>query len=380
MKVNKTLTEDFYWITYFNDKYEKNVIHLIESISKYSNRKCILYGINYDYQLPEEFLTSNQFIVKRIEIEKGDIDLRGRDASILSSKPKILADAIDTFPKNKFVYIDTDCYITVNADGVNKYFKDLENYPLINSHIHDRIFTRGIVEGEEWTSSVDILAKKIDVEICIFPRRKANLIVFDGSSKWFFEEQMEIYHKYKNTEDGIFGLHDEDSANVLLSKYKLPKCLPLCDVEETNVISTQEMTDTSNQFHMTKNISSECKLPEHSNDIITFHQLKTQEDFDDIKDNYGITVLDNEEVLIYYNNNTIVWKNNWKGNKKIGENVDFLIKNINEEIIEVLPNQNLYNYLTFYISNLNLNEGFYVIEIIKTNSREKIYNNLIEIK
>jgi hypothetical protein len=191
---------------------------------------------------------------------------------------------------------------------------------------------------------------------------------------------MEIYHKYKNTEDGIFGLHDEDSANVLLSKYKLPKCLPLCDVEETNVISTQEMTDTSNQFHMTKNISSECKLPEHSNDIITFHQLKTQEDFDDIKDNYGITVLDNEEVLIYYNNNTIVWKNNWKGNKKIGENVDFLIKNINEEIIEVLPNQNLYNYLTFYISNLNLNEGFYVIEIIKTNSREKIYNNLIEIK
>ena len=378
--MKKYFNEDFYWVTYFNDKYKKNVINLIESISKYSNRKCILYSVNFDYHLPNKFAHNGQFIIKRIDIEEGNIDSRGRDENIISCKPSILFNVIDTFPENKFVYIDTDCYITVNADVINKYFKDLENYPLINSHIHDRIFTSGIVEGEEWTSSVDILAKKMGIEISIFPRRKTNIIVFDKNSKWFMKECKEIYNKYKNTEEGIFALHDEDTINAMLSKYKMDKSLPLCDVEETNVISTQEMTDTSKKFHMTKNISPECKLPEHSNDIITFHQLKTQEAFDDIKDNYGITVLDNEEVLIYYNNNTIVWKNNWKGNKKIGENVDFLIKNINEEIIEVLPNQNLYNYLTFYISNLNLNEGFYVIEIIKTNSREKIYNNLIKIK
>lgn len=378
--MKKYFINDFYWVTYFTKSYSDIAINLIESISKYSNRKCILYGINYDYQLPEEFLTSNQFIVKRIEIEKGDIDLRGRDASILSSKPKILADAIDTFPENKFVYIDTDCYITVNADGINKYFKDLENYPLINSHIHDRIFTSGIVEGEEWTSSVDILAKKIDVEICIFPRRKANLIVFDGSSKWFFEEQMEIYHKYKNTEDGIFGLHDEDSANVLLSKYKLPKCLPLCDVEGTNNLSVKEMTDTSQKFHMTGNISPWCKLPEHTDDIITFHQLKTHEDFDNIKDGYNNTVLDFKEMLVTYNNNTIVFiKNSLLTKKQINENVDFVIKDLKGNVVNRLNNQELFNYFTFYLSNIPLTNSLYIIEIIKTNSKIKIYNNLLKI-
>ena len=375
----KYFSDDFYWVTYFTESYSNNAKNLIESLSKYSNRKCILYSVNFDYQLPNEFLNKEQFIIKRIDIEKGDVDRKGRDVSIVSSKPQVLADVCNIFPESRFVYIDTDCYITINADGVNKYFKDLENYPLINSHIHDRIFTSNVVKGEDWSSTVDILAKRVGVEVCVFPRRKCNLMVFDGFSKWFFEEQMEMYHKHKHTEDGIFGIYDEDSANVVLSKYKLFKCLPLCDVEETNNLSIKAMTDPSTPFHMTENISLNCKLPEHSNDIITFHQLKTQEDFDDIRDNYGITVLDSEEILVHYNNNTINWKNNWKGVKSIDENVDFLLKNINEEVIGVLRNQNLYKYLTFYISNLNLNEGYYVTEIVKTNSKEKIYSNLLKV-
>jgi hypothetical protein len=378
--MKKYFINDFYWVTYFTKSYSDIAINLIESISKYSNRKCILYSVNFDYLLPDEFTHSDQFIIKRIEIEDGDLDFRGRDVGILSSKPKILFDAIDTFPKDKFVYIDADCYITVNADGINKYFKDLENYPLINSHIHDRIFMSNIVEGEEWSSTVDILAKKIGIEICIFPRRKTNLIVFDGSSKWFFEEQMELYHKYANTEDGIFGLHDEDSANVLLSKYKLPKCLPLCDVEGTNNLSVKEMTDTSQKFHMTGNISPWCKLPEHTDDIITFHQLKTQEDFDNIKDSYNNTVLDCKEMLVTYNNNTIVFiKNSLLTKKQINENVDFVIKDLKGNVVNRLNNQELFNYFTFYLSNIPLTNSLYIIEIIKTNSKIKIYNNLLKI-
>ena len=130
MRVNKTLTEDFYWITYFNDKYEKNVIHLIESISKYSNRKCILYSVNFDYQLPDGFAYHDQFIIKRINIEEGNIDSRGRDENIISCKPSILFNVIDDFPKEKFVYIDTDCYITANADGIKEYFKDFSCFAL----------------------------------------------------------------------------------------------------------------------------------------------------------------------------------------------------------------------------------------------------------
>ena len=39
--------------------------------------------------------------------------------------------------------------------------------------------------------------------------------------KELFQEQLEMYEKHKNSQPGIFALHDEDSANVILSKYKL---------------------------------------------------------------------------------------------------------------------------------------------------------------
>ena len=374
----KNTINDFYWVTYFSESYSNIVINLIKSIFKYSNRKCILYSVNFDYQLPNEFAHNGQFIIKRIDIEEGNIDSRGRDENILSCKPKILSNVIDLFPKGKFVYIDTDCYITANADGVDGYFKELENYPLINSHMHDRIYNRGLIVGEEWTSSVDILAKKMGVEICIFPRRKANLIVFDGNSKWYWEECGEIYYQYKNTEEGIFALHDEDIINAMLSKYKMDKCLPICDVERTNQISIEESIENSDFF--TPNISQNIKLPKHTNDIITFHLLKTQEEFDGVKNNYGNSVVDCEEVLVTYNNNTIFFtKNSFLTNKIIDENVDFVVKNLEGDIITRLNNQNLFHYSTFYISNFNLNGGLYVVEIVKTNNREKIYNNLLQI-
>jgi len=375
----KNTINDFYWVTYFSESYSDIVINLIESIFKYSNRKCILYSVNFDYHLPNKFAHNGQFIIKRIDIEEGNIDSRGRDENIISCKPSILFNVIDDFPKEKFVYIDTDCYITANADGVKEYFKDLENYPLVNSHMHDRLYNGGLIDGEEWTSSVDILAKKMGIEISIFPRRKTNIIVFDKNSKWFMKECKEIYNKYKNTEEGIFALHDEDTINAMLSKYKMDKSLPLCDVERTNQISIEESIQNSDFF--SSDISQNVKLPKHTNDIITFHQLKTQEEFDDIKDNYSNSVIDCEEVLVTYSNNTIFFtKNSFFTNKIIDENVNFVVKNLKGDIITRLNNQNLFHYFTFYSSNIFLTDELYIIEIVKTNSKGKIYNNLIKIK
>ena len=66
--------------------------------------------------------------------------------------------------------------------------------------------------------------------------------------------------------------------------------------------------------------------------------------------------------------------------KQINENVDFIIKTVEGKILYTLNNQNLFQYNTFYISDIIINGGLYVIEIVKTNSKEKIYNNLIKIK
>jgi hypothetical protein len=379
-RYDKKFIEDFYWVFGFTKNYSETIPFLLESIHKYSTRKCVIYTINFDYDLPKKFLTSKQFIVRKIYVEEGKKDSRGRDENIISCKPKLMIDVIDLYPEKKFIFIDSDVYLTTSADDISKYFDILENYPLINSHTHDRLYLRGLIEGEEWTSTVDILAKKADVEVKVFPRRKTNVIMFDRNSKWFFEEQIEIYEKYKETEPGILSLHDEDSANVILSKYDLQKCLHLCDIEETNDIEMSKFTDLNHPFHFT-GLSSSLKLPKNQNDIVVFHGLKDEKRFKDIQKVYGNKVLDCEEIQIKYENNTILFeKNSFLDTKSIEEPVDFIIKNKSGDVVSFLANQNLLNYWIFYISDIFLDDEYYHIEIVKSYSKQKIYNNILYTK
>jgi hypothetical protein len=379
-RYDKKFVDDFYWVFGFTENYSSTVKYLMESIHNYSNRKCIVYTINFNYELPEKFVTSEQFILRRIDIEEGKKDHRGRDENIISSKPKLMIDVVNHYPNNKFIFIDSDCYLTVAADNISSYFKNIGNYPLINSHIHDRLYLCNIREGEDWTSTIDILADKVGVEVCVYPRRKTNVILFNDRCKWFFEEQIKMYDEYKDSEIGIFTLHDEDSANIVLSKYKMHNNIHLCDIEETADIEMEKFTNLNHPFHMT-GISEFVKLPKHQNDITVFHGLKTKERFDEIQKVYGNTVLDCEELLVTYSNNTILFeKNSFLSSKKINENVDFIISDLNGNIIEKLENQQLMNYWVFYISNVFLDQKTYIIEVIKTNSKIKIYNNLLTIQ
>ena len=379
-RYDKKFVDDFYWVFGFTENYSSTVKYLMESIHNYSNRKCIIYTINFNYELPEKFVTSEQFILRRIDIEEGKKDHRGRDENIISSKPKLMIDVVNHYPNNKFIFIDSDCYLTVAADNISSYFKNIGNYPLINSHIHDRLYLCNIREGEDWTSTIDILADKVGVEVCVYPRRKTNVILFNDRCKWFFEEQIKMYDEYKDSEIGIFTLHDEDSANIVLSKYKMHNNIHLCDIEETADIEMEKFTNLNHPFHMT-GISEFVKLPKHQNDITVFHGLKTKERFDEIQKVYGNTVLDCEELLVTYSNNTILFeKNSFLSSKKINENVDFIISDLNGNIIEKLENQQLMNYWVFYISNVFLEQKTYIIEVIKTNSKIKIYNNLLTIQ
>ena len=166
----KTYLEDFYWVTHFTKNYEPLLQVLINSIEQFSNRKCILYTINYTSDLA--FKLSNQFIVRRLDIELGELNAKGKYDNVLSLKPSILKDVVEYLPKSKFVYVDTDISLTVNADSIIKYFSHLDNFPLINSHTHDRIVVKNLIEGEEWSSSLNILADATGDSVHVFPRRK----------------------------------------------------------------------------------------------------------------------------------------------------------------------------------------------------------------
>jgi SAM-dependent methyltransferase len=368
----KDLVDDFYWVTYLTENYENLAKVLYESIYKFSSRKCVVYTVNYISDL--SYKSNEQFIFRRIDIDFGEKDSSGRYTGILNLKPSILSDVVDFMPNDNFVYVDTDCYLNVSADIVVKYFKMLDNYPLLNSHIHDRLFAKD--ESGEWFSTLDVLSEATGTPIIIFPRRKANLMLFNSKSKWIFDEQIKLYEDYKDSRPNIFRLHDEDAINILLSKYNLTKSLPIIDMEESSFIDMNKFMNYS--YNLTQ-ISSHAVLPINSNDIIIFHGFKNANFIENINTDHLPSVIEHNRFSISYENNTLLFKRySFLNDKKIQSPVHFKVKKMNGDIIYELNNQDLYRYWLFYIGNCFLEKNSYIIQI-EDNLNNIIFNKIIKI-
>lgn len=380
-KYDKKYVEDFYWVAGFTENYSNLIYYLLESLNKYSNRKCVLYTINFNYNIPEEFVSSDQFIFRRIDIPFGVKDFRGRDQNILNLKPKLMIDVIDNFPDKKYVFVDTDIYVTTGSDDLSKYFNFLENYPLINSHCHDVILLSGYYD-QPWTSSLHLLFKEMGIDRePVAPRRKTNVVLFDERSKWFFEKQIEIYNEHKNKDiPALFALHDEDTANAILTLHDFNKCLPLLDIEESYNLDINKFHNYSYNI-VTNWVSPSVMLPKNENEIIFFHGFKNNEDFYKIGQDYGNSVLDCEELVIEYKNNSLVIeKNSFLSTKKNIGFVDFIVKDLNRKTLFVMENQNLFGYWYFFISDFYLSPGKYTLELFKKENNHKIFRNVFEVK
>jgi hypothetical protein len=128
-------------------------------------------------------------------------------------------------------------------------------------------------------------------------------------------------------------------------------------------------------------ISQSVSLPQNQNDIAVFHGMKNVEAFERIQKKYGNSVLDCEEILIYYVDNTVFFeKNSFLTTKNIEGEFDFILKDKEGNIVQRLSNQILKKYWIFYISNIDLPKGEYFVEIIQTQTKNKIYNNLLKIQ
>ena len=372
----KTYQDDFYWVTHFTENYEPLLSVLIDSIKRFSNRKCILYTVNYTSNLA--FKLTDQFIVRRLDVELGELNSKGKYDNVLSLKPSILSDVTEFIPNSKFVYVDTDIALTVNADTITRHFNQLENFPLINSHTHDLITVQGIVDGEDWSSPINILGEATGVPIHVYPRRKTNIIVFNNECKWFFDEQVELFYQYRGTRQGIFALHDEDSANLLLNKYNYTKCLPLSDMEE---ISHIDMEKFHNYSYASAAVSTNLILPKHENDVLTFHGFKNPKFGDRLKEDYHKKVLSQDDFLVRFNpkDNRFNWiKNLFLGSKEIQPIVRFEVLKDNK-VLWTLHNQKIFNFWGFFISDCPIEEGYYDMRIVEEESNRVIYKNTIKL-
>lgn len=371
---HKKYEDDFMWVTYLTKEYEPIAKTLFESIKKYSNRKCLVYTVNYTADL--QYKMSDQFIIKRIDISKeGDrLDNSGRSFNTITAKPAILENSIITFPNKTFVFIDADSYITVSADCIHHTFTDLENYPISNSHVHDVIYLN---YNNERINSLHQLGEELGIEICIFPRRKTNIMIYDYRSLWFFREQMQVYYDHKDSNKlGIFGFYDEDTLNVLLSKYRFTKCLPVVDIEER---ITVDVTAYYNYTYSMTGISEGARVPTQNREVYFIHGYKDPHTWSIVAQDYPKTVIDKEELIVYFNGKDIVFERN-----------SFFLDKVfkNEVIINVYANKSLYfsaNWEIFkthfyYIWDIWLDPNLkYTIEIIEQGTNNLLYANELSV-
>lgn len=361
--------DDFLWVTYFTESYEPIVKTMIQSLSKFSKRKCVLYTVNYTSKF--EHMLSDQFIVRRIDMGTGgdSVDIRNRSFIALLSKPVITLDSIKSFLGKKFVYIDTDIYVTANADGIAKYFKSLDDYPLVNSHVHDVIYCH---DNGELVSSLHALGDALGVEVSIFPRRKCNVMLYDDRSEWLFKEQMDIYYKHKDSmRRCIFKFHDEDTMNIILSKNKLLKSLPVVDIEEGYTIDLDRISNYSYNFTA---ISQLARIPKTDRDVYVFHGYKNSHDWEQINLLYSQTVLDQEDLLVKYDGkNIILIKNSFIRNKKFEPTIVVKIFNQDGTVIFEWPWQ-IFTTQFFYVWNVNLIKGQrYLIELEESSTKRLVF-------
>ena len=103
-------------------------------------------------------------------------------------------------------------------------------------------------------------------------------------------------------------------------------------------------------------------------------------DLKKINNDYGNSVLDCEEIIVTYSDNTILFeKNSFLSSKKISNSVNFIIKDTDGNLIQKLSNQKIFDYWLFYISNVFFDKKNYIIEIENAENGVKIYNNLLKI-
>lgn len=372
----KNLVDDYYWVTYFDKKYEPLAKEMLKSIEAFSNRKVIIYTIDYELDVlkdlsldPEQFFT-----IKYIYGSNENVDV------VKNIKSHILKDSCTRFLNKKMVYVDADIFMSVNCDSVTKYFSKLKNYPLINLNVHDFIFMTNFNNTGKTISSLQILGEKINIKNYLFPRRKCNFMVYDSNSFDFFRECVYLYETYKNTEEGIFGLYDEDAMNILLSKYSYKDSLPTVDIEEVTDVNQLEIF--YNYSYSMSNISESAQLPKSSNDILCFHKIKTQEEFKNIREAYLQKVMLQKDLTSEYSVNKkefLFKKKSFFNYKQIPHIVTFKIINENSgEIIESLNNQKIHEFGTFFINRIDVPVGNYKVEITDANNELIIYSNLIQ--
>jgi FkbM family methyltransferase len=267
---------DFVFVTTGNISYMPVIEKLVQSLQEFSEAKIIVYGVNCE--IPFDYPN----VIKRTLVPPYH--------SIHDKWYWKQYACIESLKENykNYIWIDGDTVVNFNIDTVQKYFDDIENYPLSDIHRQEEFYGYYKLNDETFNQSFnENLSKlmKIDKKL---PYMHVCFFIYDKKCKWWFEEVISIYKSIDLKDYSKYLLwNDEGIENILRWKYNFTKHLPLSNFDTSSYDG--DAGQTQNQLidfytfwnekgpYNFNRVYGYQYIPKEKSDIIYFHGNKNDE-------------------------------------------------------------------------------------------------------
>ena len=283
---DKLYVDDFAFVTCGNLNYMNLIEKLVISLNKFSDRKIIVYGIDCDVPFNHPNVIS-----RKLEIPKyseHDKWYWKQYACIESLKENY----------ENLIWMDGDVVVNHNIDKIEKYFSDIENYPIPDIHVQEEFI--GYYTDSNGETKTQLFNQRLNEKMGV--SRLSNLAhicmyVYNKKCEWWFDEILKVYKETPlNEYSPLLQWNDEGIDNYLRSKYQFNKFLPISnyDVSDWNGVKMANDQRAMEHFltfwntNRPKNfgyIYGWQRVPSDKSNIIYFHGNKNLE-FADIMIDY----------------------------------------------------------------------------------------------
>ncbi len=302
---------NYVFITTGNEGYMPVIEKLVKSLNEFSKAKIIVYGVDCDVPFNYPNLIKKRFSPPKYS-----------EHDRWYWKQYACIESLNENYEN-FIWIDGDVVVNYNVDDIEKYFKDIENYPLSDIHRQEEFYGYFTIDNlTESQSFNQHLSELMNVKKSL-PYAHVCMFIYNKRCLWWFNEIIQTYKSIKLKEYSKYFLwNDEGIDNALRWKYNFKKHLPLSNFDTSSYDG--DLGQTSKQL----------------DDFYTFWNVNNKYNFNRI---YGYQYVPKDKsTILYFHGN----KNDYNSDKMI-------------EFIKLKRDNNFYESEYFYLNKttlLNLGE------------------------
>ena len=272
-KILEKKDKSFVFITAGDITYMPIIQKLVESLNRFSKHEIIVYGIECD--IPFD---SPNMIKRKIDPPKYS------EYDKWYWKQYACIASIEENYEN-YVWIDGDSIVNHNIDIIEKYFPQIENYPISDIHVQEEFFGTYKENDENKVQNFSQRLSELWGIHRSLPFMHTCLYVYNKSCAWWFEEIIKQYRSIDLKEYKKYYLwNDEGIDNALRWKFGYKKHLPVSNFDMSGYDGDEGFTTrTLHQFYKFWNepgpqnfnkIYGYQIIPEDKSNIIWFHGNK----------------------------------------------------------------------------------------------------------